>query len=116
MVTSHLSELIRNIQSHEIPFPLGTTSKEVFECAEAFVNAAGAKAIPCADDTKLTTLLHPYQDPKTKKFYIIGITGHPIEVVEPEELKQILHEGKHDVTNHAGLCHPSHPSRFCDTF
>jgi len=90
MVTSHLSELIRNIQSHEIPFPLGTTSKEAFECAEAFVNAAGAKAIPCAlaaDDTKLTTSLCPYQDPKTKKFYIVGVTGHPIEVVEPEELK-----------------------------
>ena len=90
MVTLHLSESIRNIQSHEIPFPLGTTSKEAFECAEAFVNAAGAKAIPCAlaaDDTKLTTSLCPYQDPKTKKFYIVGVTGHPIEVVEPEELK-----------------------------
>ncbi len=102
MVKLSLNMLARNIQSHESPFPLGTTSKEVFEHVQVFVNAAGAKMVPCAlaaDDTKLTESLHPYRDPKNKKFYVVGVAGHPIEVAEPEELEQILCKGKHELAS-----------------
>ena len=92
----------RNIQSWETPFAVGSASKDVFDRAEAFITAAGAKNVLCAlavDDTKLTAALCPYQDPKDKRFYVVGVARHPIEVANPEELKEILEQGGHKLAD-----------------
>ena len=76
----------RNIQSWETLFAVGSASKDVL-CALA------------ADDMKLTAALCPYQDPKDKRFYVVGVAGHPIEVANPDELKEILEQGGHKLAD-----------------
>ncbi len=96
---------IRNIQSRETPFPLGMVSQAVFDRAEAFIDAAGAKHLLCvlaADETKLTPALRPYWDQSTGDFYVIGAAGEPIKVTDVDQLETFLDQGNYELASKVG--------------
>jgi hypothetical protein len=45
------------------------------------------------DDTKLLSGLRPYYDEATDKHYILGSTGEPLILADPEKLTSILKSG-----------------------
>ncbi|KAJ7197465.1 hypothetical protein GGX14DRAFT_574247 [Mycena pura] len=52
----------------------------------------GAPVSVAVDDTKLHAALRPFYDGPKKKWYIVGTTGEPMEVMDPDEINSILEE------------------------
>jgi hypothetical protein len=53
----------------------------------------GPLGLAC-DDTKLLPALRPYYDKTNEKHYILGSTGEPLAVADPEELTRMIERGE----------------------
>jgi hypothetical protein len=46
------------------------------------------------DDTKLLPALRPYFDRATEQHYLLGSTGEPMLLADPDELAAVIKDGK----------------------
>ena len=75
-------------------FPIGIQDR-CFELAIEHLKRleySGPVGLAC-DDTKLLPALRPYYDKATDKHYILGGTGQPLILADPEELTSVLKSG-----------------------
>lgn len=47
-----------------------------------------------SDDTKLLPALHPYFDQATEQHYLLGSTGEPMLLADPDELTAVIKDGE----------------------
>ena len=76
-------------------FPIGIQDRS-FELAIEHLRKLdydGPVGLAC-DDTKLFPALRPYYDQMTDKHYILGGTGEPLILANPEELTSVLKSGE----------------------
>jgi hypothetical protein len=76
-------------------FPIGIQDRN-FELAIEHLKRLdydGPLGLSC-DDTKLLPALRPYYDKTTDKHYILGSTGEPLILANPEELTSVLERGE----------------------
>jgi len=76
-------------------FPIGIQDRS-FELAIEHLKKlgyTGPLGLSC-DDTKLLPALRPYYDKATDKHYILGSTGEPLILTDPEELNSVIKKGE----------------------
>jgi hypothetical protein len=86
---------IRINRARQPRFPIGIQDR-CFEHAIEHLKRLkynGPLGLAC-DDTKLLPALRPYYDKVTDKHYILGSTGQPLILANPEELTSVLKSGE----------------------
>ncbi|KZP19765.1 hypothetical protein FIBSPDRAFT_790399, partial [Athelia psychrophila] len=89
---------VRTLQKHraaEGHFPFGVNPKCITRVVEHLqkLNWKGPVSLAC-DDTKLTPAFRPYHDTADNKHYLIGSTGEPLLLADPEDFRALLNSGK----------------------
>lgn len=56
------------------------------------LNYYGPVGLSC-DDTKLTPAFRPYYDKTTDKHYLLGSTGKPMVLADPDDLANVIEQG-----------------------
>lgn len=85
----------RKHRAAEGHFPFGVNPKCITRVVEHLrkLNWKGPVSLAC-DDTKLTPAFRPYHDTADDKHYLIGSTGEPLLLADPEDFRALLNSGK----------------------
>lgn len=85
----------RKHRAAEGHFPFGVNPKCITRVVEHLqkLNWKGPVSLAC-DDTKLTPAFRPYHDTADNKHYLIGSTGEPLLLADPEDFRALLNSGK----------------------
>jgi hypothetical protein len=82
-------------RAREPRFPIGI-QEETYERVISHLKILhynGPLGLAC-DDTQLLAALRPYYDKTNEKHYLLGGTGGPMILAEPEKVREVMEQGK----------------------
>lgn len=86
----------RNLRGKDAQFTPGLSDRS-FQLVDDFVtslNVPNRIVALCADDTQLLTQLKVLKDRESGSWFIVGGTGEPLLIGDPDVFKKELEEGK----------------------
>jgi hypothetical protein len=90
--------------AHQPRFPIGIQDRS-FELAIEHLKRLeynGPLGLAC-NDTKLLPALRPYYNKATDKHYVLGSTGEPSILADPDKLKAVLERGEAEKASKVGF-------------
>lgn len=85
-------------------FPVGIQPRtfELVQDTLKRLGYSGPVALSC-DDTKLLASFRPYYDEDLKGFYVLGNTGAPLHIPDPESFEKVISDSQ--VKKATKVCH-----------